>query len=135
MSFFLEKYFIIDENGNMQPAPYSSIIVRPCIETYDRLLQWMQSKSEKTIILDSQIASFADGIGSYQHDYREFSSIEEWLIWLEIEKEITIDFEEILVESNNFKIYAAKTIDYHTKKILDDRLDEAVNLVKKDNAR
>lgn len=134
MAFFLEKYFIIDEDGNLQPAPYSSILVRPCNETYDSLLEWIQSKSEKTITLDGQIASFADGSGSYQYDYRKFSSIEEWLIWLEIEKGITIDFEDILVESKNFKSYVAKTIDYHTKKTLDDRLDEVVKIVKKDNA-
>lgn len=134
MAFFLEKSCIIDEDGNMQLAPYSSIIVRPCDEAYDSLLQWMQSKSEKTITLDCQIASFANGVGRCGCDSREFSSIEEWLIWLELEKGITIDFEDILIESKNFKIYVAKTIDYHTKKILDDRLYEVVNAVKKDNA-
>ena len=134
MAFFLEKYFIIDEDGNLQPAPYSSIIIRPCDETYDCLLDWIHNKSEKTIVFDGKIASFVDGTGECQCDSRKFSSMEEWLIWLEIEKGITIDFENILVQSTNFKCYIAKTIDYRTKKTLDDRLDEVVNIVKKDSA-
>ena len=134
MTHFLEKYYVVDYDGKLQPAKYGFCLIRPCRQDYGKVLDFMHGKLPKTyyIRLEGQVAMYSID-NAYKTNERtpDFKSIEEWLIWLELNKGISPDFEEVHIQSMlHLDDYIAKTIDLHTKEVLYDSMEETFKKVK-----
>ena len=127
MTYFLEKNFIVNEDGSLVPAKYCAVLVRPCEWDYETCVDFMSGKKCKKyelMTLNGQIAEFAKSSSSCK-------SLEEWLICLELEKGIKIDFEVTYICTNDFlHQYHAKTIDMHTHEVIEDCTEQAVEHMK-----
>ena len=140
MTYFLEKYFELDENGKMIPAKYMSTIIRPCNWDYDKILKFFAGKLPKNtyLVLNGQIAQFDndyDVVNDYNctnESHQQHNNIEEWLINLELNEGITPDFEQWhIITTGCYNDYIIKTIDLHRHETIDDRADEIIeNLMK-----
>lgn len=135
MTYFLEKNFIVDENSNLKPMKYGAALVRPCEWDYETCIDFIttgKTKKHKSMTLGGQVASF--NVNWHQHNEKTFDSIEEWLIHLELEKNIRIDFEVTYICTNDYcHQYIAKTIDMHANKVIEDHMASAIEHVKKLN--
>lgn len=130
MTYFLEKYYVVDYDGKLQPERYGYCLIRPCQWDYDMVLDFMNRKLPKKVSLrlEGQIAMFSPTSEyNLSNNKQDFKSTEEWLIWLELNKGITPDFEETHIHSI-FQIedYIAKTVDLHTNEVLYDSIEETV---------
>ena len=129
MTYFLEKYYEVGHDGKLHPIMYSTALVRPCSWDYKKVLDFLNGKLRKTtsLLLEGAVAHYSTSSISneyWRQDAKMFSSIEEWLIWLDLEKGITPDFEEVHIQSaNRIHDYIAKTTDLRTKEVLYDNVD------------
>jgi len=133
MTYFLEKYYELDFNGILKPATYVQCLVRPCDQDYAKVLDVLNGKmksKDNFILLQGQVAMYSQN-RSFQQD-GEFKSVEEWLIWLELTKGISPDFEDIHVLTfGKLDDYIAKTTDLRTGELLFDKQDEVVAKLRK----
>ena len=136
MTFFLEKCFSLDRDNSIKVWPYIDILIRPCNEQYDSLLEALLNKSNRgSFTLDPQIASFhtATGVGTCNFNRHletsRFSSTEEWLIWLALYAKIVPDFEYHIIRTTEFTDYAVKIIDLHTKTVVYDNTTSTVQKI------
>lgn len=133
MTYFLEKYYNVDTDGQLHPSRWYHCLVRPCKMDYDDILNAYNRKSTMTICLDGQIACYSEKTGKCGPQNKPCMSVEEWLIWLNIEKDIVPDFEETHILANNsFNDYMVKTIDLHTNEVLYDSLKSTIKMLKKE---
>lgn len=132
MTYFLEKTYELDDDGHLVASRYCSTLIRPCEWEYSKILDWHAgrlSRKDDVLTLGGQVASFNDNLSQ---DSRRFDSIEEWLIWLELNKGIVPDFEETRIQTrDHLKEYTAKSIDLHADKVLFDAMADTIELVKK----
>ena len=131
MTYFLEKYYNLDFDNKLQPAEYGHCLIRPCNWDYKDVLDFLTGKMPKEVSLrlDGQIASYNVKNSNYytQPDSQDFKTIEEWLIWLDLAKGISPDFEETHVCAiPHLDDYIVKTIDLHTKEVLYDKMDDVI---------
>ena len=127
MTYFLEKpYDLVD--GKLEKAKYCPIMVRPCKDDYKTVLAIMKNThpTQKEIFLEGQCAMFNDVNGFGGSLKKKFSNLEEWIIWLNLERGIFIDFEETHIYDAMYNDYVAKTIDLHTKEILWDVTEKII---------
>ena len=132
MTYFLEKYYEVGLDGKLHPIKYASVLVRPCQWNYKKVLDFLNGKlSKKTsMILDGAVAYYSDSNEHWRQDGKKFSSIEEWLIWLDLEKGITPDIEEMHIQEFGHD-YIAKTTDLRTKEVLYDNVDNTLAKIRK----
>ena len=132
MTYFLEKTYELDDDGHLVASRYCSTLIRPCEWEYSKVLDWHAGRlprKDDVLTLGGQVASFNDNLSQ---DSRRFDSIEEWMIWLELNKGIVPDFEETRIQTrDHLKEYTAKSIDLHTDKVLFDAMADTIELVKK----
>ena len=73
---------------------------------------------EVSLCLDGLVALYD---GTHPNDKHDFKTIEEWLIWLDLTKGISPDFETLHVcTTDHVNDYLVKTIDLHTNEVLCD---------------
>lgn len=138
MTYFLEKYYTLDFDNKLLPAPYGHCLIRPCNWDYKDVLDFLNGKMSKKVSLqlDGQIALYnVKNANYYKHldDSQDFNSIEEWLIWLELTKGISPDFEEVHVCTTYLDDYIVKTIDLHTNEVLYDSVEPTLAKLKTKN--
>lgn len=119
MTYFLQKTFTLNSDGILTPSIYGYCLIRPCKLEYSKILDY--TLSTKSICLEGSIAMLQD------FKLQDFNSVEEWIIWLSLNKNIMPDFEETCIyKYNNYHEYVVKLVDLHTQKVLYDRIDETV---------
>lgn len=136
MTYFFERYFVLDYDGKMIPANYTEAIIRPCQWEYDTVLKFLNGKLKRKVMMElgAGIAFFIKDI-SYKIEptYQpHFNSIEEMLIWLNLNKGVQPDFEEYHI-NNDFTDYIVKTIDLRTNTIIYDGIDKTIEMIKHKN--
>ena len=139
MTYFLEKYYTLDFDNTLKPALYGHCLVRPCNLDYQKVLDFFHGKMRKTAFLhlEGQIAMYNAKSAKcyYEPDNGNgFKSVEEWLIWLELNKGISPDFEEMHISTVRnilFDDYIAKTTDLHTNEVLYDSMETTLAKLKK----
>lgn len=127
MTYFLEKHYdLVDDK--LEKAKYGHIMVRPCKDDYKTVLAIMKNThpTRNEIRLEGQCAMFNDVNGFGGTLEKMFGSLEEWIIWLNLEKGILLDFEEIHIYDAMYNDYVAKTIDLHTKEVLYDDTEKII---------
>lgn len=131
MTYFLEKYCEVGLDGKLHPTKYASALIRPCQWNYKKVLDFLNGKLSKTtsMTLDGAVAHYSDSNEYWWQDGKKFSSIEEWLIWLALEKGITPDIEEMHIQESVHD-YIVKTIDLRTKEVLYDNVDNILAKIK-----
>ena len=128
MTYFLEKHYDL-VNGKLEKANYGHIMVRPCKDDYETVLAIMKNAhpTRNEICLEGQCAMFNDVNGFGGTLEKRFGSLEEWMIWLNLEKGIFLDFEDVLIYDEHWhNTYNAKTIDLHTKEVLWDDTEKII---------
>ena len=126
MTYFLQKYYILDFDDKLQPAEYCHGLIRQCNWEYKNVLDFFNKKMPKevSLCLDKLIALY-DGVQS--DDRQDFKTIEEWLIWLDLTKGISPDFETMHVcTTDRVNDYLAKAIDLHTNEVLCDSVEATI---------
>ena len=133
MTYFLEKHFEVDSEGNLiQPyTGYGMCLIRPCKWSYEKILKWMHGKlSDSSLCLEGSIAIFnSKSPSTFMDERKTFNNIEEWLIWLELEKNIQPDFEEIRLNDVYYSEYVVKTIDLHTNEVMYDTTKDTIDYI------
>lgn len=133
MTYILERHFELDDDNNIVPSKCNSVLVRPVNWDYKTTLEFMLGKgSNKTMTLGGQIAYYEHStkIGHKFPDAKSFDNIEEWLIWLSLNHNINVDFDDY--ELNIYpecKTYIIKTIDLHTHQVVQDYTKEIYNFI------
>ena len=120
MTYFLEKYYNFDFDHKLQPAEYGHCLIRQCNWEYKDVLGFFNRKMPKevSLCLDELVA-----LDDYPQldDRQDFKTVEEWLIWLDLTKGISPDFETINVcTTDHVNAYLMKTLDLHTNEVLYD---------------
>lgn len=129
MTYILEKNFIISDDGRLVPFQYAEAMIRPCKRDYEYVLKFNLGQTPKNDVLKygGQVALFND---KFSNGPEKFNAIEEWLIWLELNKGIRPDFEEwhvnVIDLYSSYKDYVIKSIDLHTNTVLYDAVDETL---------
>ena len=119
MTYFLEKYYTLDFNHKLQPVEYGYCLIRPCDWAYKDVLDFFNRKCQKKSLCLGELVALYDG--TQPNDRQDFKTIEEWLIWLDLTKGISPDFETIHVND-----YFMKTIDMHTNEVLYDSVKTTI---------
>lgn len=142
MTYFLEKNYCIDLDGNITPSKYAFALVRPCCWSYSKVLDFLtgHGKKNESLVLQGQVAMFNNCNFNCSLHAPTFKTFEEWLIYLNIQKGIFPDFEDTRIYNNNIhgEEYIAKTVDLRTNTVIYDKLEETVQKIKKEqfsNAR
>lgn len=120
MTYFLQKYYNFDFDCKLQPAEYGHCLIRQCNWEYKDVLDFFNRKMPKevSLCLDELIALYD---GTHPNDRHDFNTIEEWLIWLDLTKGISPDFETMHVcTTDRVNDYLVKTLDLHTNEVLYD---------------
>lgn len=136
MIYFLEKYYTLDFDNTLKPALYGHCLVRPCNWEYQKVLDFFHGKMLKNAFLhlEGQIAMYnAKSAKCYYepNDSNGFKSVEEWLIWLELNKGISPDFEEMHISTMYLDDYIVKTTNLHTNEVLYDSMETTLAKLKK----
>lgn len=126
MTYFLQKYYILDFDDKLQPVEYGHCLIRSCNWDYKDVLDFFNRKMPKDASL------YLDGLAAlYDYaqpdDRQDFKTIEEWLIWLDLTKGISPDFETMHVcTTDRVNDYLAKAIDLHTNEVLCDSVEAII---------
>ena len=127
MTYILEKHFNISDDGKLVPSQYTEAMIRPCKRDYDFILKFNLGQTPKNDVLEygGQVALFND---KFSNGPKKFNAIEEWLIWLELNKGIRPDFEDwhVIDLYRSYEDYVIKSIDLHTNTVLYDAVDETI---------
>ena len=126
MTYFLQKYYTLDFDHKLQPAEYGHCLIRQCNQEYKDVLDFFNKKmpKEASLCLDKLIALY-----DYPQldDRQDFKTIEEWLIWLDLTKGISPDFETMHVcTTDRVNDYLVKTLDLHTNEVLYDSVETTI---------
>ena len=126
MTYFLQKYYNFDFDYKLQPAEYGHCLIRQCNWEYKDVLDFFNRKMPKevSLCLDELVALY-----DYPQpdDRQDFKTIEEWLIWLDLTKGISPDFETMHVcTTDHVNNYLVKTIDLHTNEVLYDLVETTI---------
>ena len=124
MTYFLEKYYNLDCDNALQPTECCYCLIRQCNWNYKDVLDFFHRKMPKevSLCLDELVALYDYPQPDDRHD---FNTIEEWLIWLDLAKGISPDFETVNVctvphlDDCLVKTHV-KTLDLHTNEVLYD---------------
>ena len=130
MTYFLEKNYELNLDGKVTPTKYGHVVVRSCKDEYETILNAIKNvktgKEECIIELDGACATYSDGV------IKKFGSLEEWLIWLELDRGIVISFEETcILDRTTYKTYVVKTVDFRTKEFIYDKIEPTLDMLKK----
>ena len=131
MTYFLEKNYILGSDGQLHKDKYCYALIRPCKWDYSTVLKWMhgEMESKQMLMLEGQVAMY--NLHSMPNE-KPFSSIEEFLINVELYQGISPDFEEMRIRHfDSFNNYVVKTIDLHTKKVMYDNVDATIKKLTK----
>ena len=120
MTYFLQKYYNFDFDYKLQPAEYGHCLIRQCNWEYKDVLDFFHRKMPKEVSL-----CLCELVALYDYpqpdDRQDFKTIEEWLIWLDLTKGISPDFETMHVcTTDRVNDYLVKTLDLHTNEVLYD---------------
>ena len=131
MTYFLEKYYNLDCDNKLQPAEYGHCLIRQCNWEYEDVLDFFNRKMPKevSLCLDELVALY-----DYPQpdDRQDFKTVEEWLIWLDLTKGISPDFETMHVcTTDRVNDYLVKTLDLHTNEVLYDSIATTLATMKK----
>ena len=130
MTYFLQKYYNFDFDYKLQPAEYGHCLIRQCNWEYKDVLDFFNKKMPKEVSLClGKLVALYDGAQS--DDRQDFKTAEEWLIWLDLTKGISPDFETINVCTMSHLDYNVKTIDLHTNEVLYDSIETTIKKLKK----
>ena len=130
MTYFLEKYYNLDCDNALQPTECCYCLIRQCNWNYKDVLDFFHRKMPKevSLCLDELIATYGVTNTNYYaqpYNRQDFKTIEEWLIWLDLAKGISPDFETVNVctvphlDDCLVKTHV-KTLDLHTNEVLYD---------------
>lgn len=128
MTYFLEKHYHVDDDGKLSKARYGFAVIRPCKWSYEQIIDWMNDNCKDTpLTLEGQVAYYPD----HSSTDTNFVSLEEWLINLELEKNLKPDFEEtnLYEDCSQMTNYIVKTIDLHTNKAIYDQTEKAIKKI------
>ena len=120
MAYFLQKYYTLDFDHKLQPVEYGHCLIHQCNWEYKDVLDFFHRKmpKEASLCLDELIALYG---GVQSDDRQDFKTVEEWLIWLDLTKGISPDFETINVCTiPHLDDCLVKTLDLHTNEVLYD---------------
>ena len=126
MTYFLQKYYNFDFDHKLQPAEYGHCLIRQCNWEYKDVLDFFNRKMPKevSLCLDELVALYDY---AQPDDRQDFKTIEEWLIWLDLIKGISPDFETMHVcTTDHVNDYLVKTIDLHTNEVLCDSVETTI---------
>lgn len=118
MTYILQKYYTLDFDHKLQPAEYGHCLIRQCNWEYKDVLDFFHKKmpKEASLCLGELVALYD---GAQSDDRQDFKTVEEWLIWLDLTKGISLDFETINVCTiPHLDDCIVKTIDLHTNEVL-----------------
>ena len=126
MTYFLQKYYNVDFDHRLQPAEYGHCLIRQCNWEYKDVLDFFHRKMPKEVSL-----CLGELVALYDYpqpdDRQDFKTIEEWLIWLDLTKGISPDFETMHVcTTDRVNDYLAKAIDLHTNEVLCDSVEATI---------
>lgn len=124
MTYFLQKYYNFDFDHKLQPVEYGHCLIRQCNWEYKDVLDFFNRKMPKevSLCLDELVALY-----DYPQpdDRQDFKTIEEWLIWLDLTKGISPDFETMHVCTIDHQDdYIVKIIDLNTNEVLYDSVEK-----------
>ena len=131
MTYFLQKYYNFDFDHKLQPVEYGHCLIRQCNWEYKDVLDFFNRKMPKevSLCLDELVALY-----DYPQpdDRQDFKTIEEWLIWLDLTKGISPDFETMHVCTIDHQDdYIVKIIDLNTNEVLYDSVVTTLVTMKK----
>ena len=130
MTYFLEKYYTLDFDHKLQPVEYGHCLIRPCDWAYKDVLDFFNRKCQKKSLCLGELVALYDG--TQPNDRQDFKTIEEWLIWLDLTKGISPDFETINVcTTPHLDDCLVKTLDLHTNEVLYDSVATTLATMKK----
>ena len=126
MTYFLEKYYNLDCDNKLKPVEYGHCLIRQCNWEYKDVLDFFNRKMPKEVSLClGELVALYDY--SQSDDRQDFKTIEEWLIWLDLTKGISPDFETMHVcTTDHVNDYLAKAIDLHTNEVLCDSVETTI---------
>lgn len=128
MTYFLEKHYNVDDDGRLSKVRYGFAVIRPCKWNYKQIIGWFNGNyKDMPLTLEGQVAYYPD----HSSTDTNVVSLEEWLINLELEKNLKPDFEEInLYEDCSYHTnYIVKTIDLHTNKAIYDQTEKVIKKI------
>ena len=137
MTYFLQKYYTLDFDHKLQPAEYGHCLIRQCNWEYKDVLDFFNKKMPKevSLCLDELIATYGVTNTNYYaqpYNRQDFKTVEEWLIWLDLTKGISPDFETMHVcTTDRVNDYLVKTLDLHTNEVLYDSVATILVTMKK----
>ena len=131
MTYFLQKYYNFDFDHKLQPVEYGHCLIRQCNWEYKDVLDFFNRKMPKevSLCLDELVALY-----DYPQpdDGQDFKTIEEWLIWLDLTKGISPNFETMHVCTIDHQDdYLVKIIDLNTNEVLYDSVATILVTMKK----
>ena len=131
MAYFLQKYYTLDFDHKLQPVEYGHCLIRQCNWEYKDVLDFFNRKMPKEVSLClDELVSLYDY--PQPDDRQDFKTIEEWLIWLDLTKGISPDFETMHVcTTDRVNDYLVKTLDLHTNEVLYDSVATILVTMKK----